>query len=191
MKSTIKILILLLITFAIFSFTSRVIKEKEVKIKSSTISWKGYKVAGSHTGIIQLKSGVLKFDNNMLVGGEFEIDMSSIVCTDLSGEYKEKLEGHLKSDDFFGTEKHPTATLVYTNVQKKENNTYSVTANLTIKNKVHPVSFDMVVSKNNATASLKVDRTKYDIKYGSSSFFDNLKDKAIHDEFDVTVALQF
>ena len=73
--------------------------------------WKGYKVTGSHVGIITIKSGHLNFDKDILTGGSFEIDMSTITVTDLEGEYKGKLEGHLKSDDFFGVEKFPTATL--------------------------------------------------------------------------------
>ena len=132
MKNTVKTLALALIAFVTFSFTSNVLNEKEVKIQSSKINWKGYKVTGFHTGTINLKSGVLKFDNNNLISGEFEIDMTSITCTDLSGEYKEKLEGHLKSDDFFSSEKYPTANLVFVNIQQKENNTYNVTGNLTI-----------------------------------------------------------
>ena len=77
---------------------------EDVKIKSSTINWLGSKVTGSHEGTVNLQSGFLKFDNNDLVGGEFVIDMTSIVCTDLSGKGKASIEGHLKSDDFFSVD---------------------------------------------------------------------------------------
>ncbi|HKL91475.1 MAG TPA: YceI family protein, partial [Allomuricauda sp.] len=87
---------------------------KEVKTSESTVTWKGYKVGGSHTGTISLESGALEFDGEKLVGGEFVVNMSSISATDLEGEYKDKLDGHLKSDDFFGTADHPTAKLVFT-----------------------------------------------------------------------------
>ena len=49
----------------------------------------------------------------------------------------------------------------------------------------------MQVSEDSATAKLKIDRTKFDIKYGSASFFDGLKDRAIYDEFDLNVNLKF
>jgi len=118
--------------------------------------------------------------------------MNSIVVTDLkAGEGKEKLEGHLKADDFFGTDKFATASIMFTKVTPKANGVYTVTANLKIKEKTNPVTFDITVKGNTATANLVVDRTKYDIKYGSGSFFDNLGDKAISDNFDLAVSLQF
>jgi len=118
--------------------------------------------------------------------------MNSLSCSDLkAGEGKEKLEGHLKSADFFGTDKYATSTLVFKTVASKGNNVYTVTADLTIKDKTNPVTFDLTVKGNTASAALKVDRTKYDIKYGSGSFFDNLGDKAIDNEFELKVALVF
>ena len=118
------------------------------------------------------------------------MDMSTLTVTDLDGEMKGKLEGHLKSDDFFSTDKHTTASFVITNVTGKNGN-YKVTGDLTIKGITKPNTFDMVVSGNTATADLKVDRTQYDIKFRSASFFENLKDKAIYDEFDLFVNLKF
>jgi polyisoprenoid-binding protein YceI len=117
--------------------------------------------------------------------------MTTLVSTDLEGEYKGKLEGHLKSDDFFGVEKYPTATLVFTDVKTSGKNAYDVTGDLTIKGKTNPVSFKISIYGSKATASIKVDRTKYDVKYGSASFFDGLKDKAIYDEFDLVSDLVF
>ena len=108
-----------------------------------------------------------------------------------AGKGKEKLEGHLKADDFFGTAKYGTAKLAFKTISKNKDNTYNVTADMTIKDVIAPVSFVMAVKGNTATTSLKVDRTKYGIKYGSGSFFDNLGDKAINDEFDLNVTLQF
>jgi polyisoprenoid-binding protein YceI len=118
------------------------------------------------------------------------MDMTSINTTDLEGDYKNKLDGHLKANDFFGVEKHPKATLVFTSVTKNETN-YSVVGDLTIKGITNKITFDLEISGNTATTSLKVDRTKYGIKYGSASFFDDLKDKAIYDEFDLKVSLKF
>ena len=107
------------------------------------------------------------------------------------GEYKGKLEGHLKSDDFFGVETHPTAKLVFTDVKASGKNSYEVTGDLTIKGITKPVTFDVSVYGSKATATMKVDRSLYDVKYGSGAFFDNLGDKTIYDEFDLVVDLEF
>ncbi len=186
-----KIVLAGLVAFVAFSFKGIDVEKKEVKTSESKIVWKGYKVTGSHEGTIVLKSGSLSFNEDKLIGGEFVMDMTSLNVTDLEGEYKGKLEGHLKSDDFFGIENHPSASLVFTDVKATGKNSYSVTGDLTIKGKTNPITFSISIYGNKATASLKVDRTKYDVKYGSASFFDGLKDKAIYDEFDLVTDLQF
>ncbi|WP_237274936.1 YceI family protein [Tenacibaculum ovolyticum] len=186
-KNTVLIAILAFITFSFTTINSK----KEIKIKNSNVVWKGYKVTGAHQGTIAIKSGHLNFNEDKLTGGEFTIDMSSISSTDLQGEYKGKLEGHLKSDDFFGVTKYPTASLVFKKVKSVSKNAYKITANITIKGKTEKVSFNFSVYGNKANASLKIDRTKFDVKYGSTSFFDGLKDKAIYDEFDLIVDLEF
>ena len=160
---------------------------KEVKAEESTVTWKAYKFGGSHTGTVTLKSG--EFDGDKLVGGEFVVNMASINTTDLEGEYKDKLDGHLSSDDFFSTAANPTSKLVFTKVKSTGKNSYEVTGDLTIKGITKPVTFDVSVYGNKATATLKVDRTKYDIKY-SSGIIGTAKDKLIYDEFDLVVDLQ-
>jgi len=117
--------------------------------------------------------------------------MSTINSTDLEGEYKGKLEGHLKSDDFFGVEKYPTASLIFKKVKSTGKNSYKVTGDITIKGQTETISFDLSVYGNKANASIKIDRTKFDVRYGSTSFFDGLKDKAIYDDFDLVVDLEF
>lgn len=192
MKNTIKNLaIVVLVAFTTLSFTKIANEKKEIKTDKSKVVWKGYKVTGSHEGTISIQSGFLTFNESKLVGGEVVIDMTTLGSTDLQGEYKGKLDGHLKSDDFFGVENHPTATLVFTNVTASGKNSYNVTGNLTIKGKTNPITFAISIYGNKATASLKVDRTKYDVRYGSTSFFDDLKDKAIYDEFDLVSDLEF
>jgi polyisoprenoid-binding protein YceI len=109
----------------------------------------------------------------------------------MEGEYKTKLEGHLKSDDFFGVEKYPTAKLIFKDVKSTGKNSYEVTGDLTIKDKTNTVTFDLSVYGNKATANVKIDRTKFDVRYGSTSFFDDLQDKAIYDEFDLVTDLEF
>ncbi len=175
-----------------FTGTNGIAQTKAVDAKKSTINWVGKKVTGSHEGTVNLKDGSFFMKGNKIIRGKFTVDMSSIEVTDLkAGEGKEELEGHLKADDFFGTEKFPTASLNFKSVKPKANNVYEVVADMTIKGITKPVSFDLTVKGNTATAKVTVDRTKYDIKYGSGSFFDNLGDKAISDNFDLTVALQF
>ena len=162
-----------------------------VAIKSSTVVWKGYKVAGSHEGTIDLKSGSLAFDGDKLTGGAFVLDMNSLSSTDLSGEYKGKLEGHLKSDDFFGVAKYPTAALKITKVKKTGKNAYKIIGDLTIKGITKTVKFPASIYGKKATGTLKIDRTDFNVQYGSGSFFDNLKDNLIYDELDLVVDLEF
>ncbi len=188
-KNIFKPALLLVLALSIVSFTT--ISEKKVKIEDSEIGWKAYKVTGSHEGTIKLSEGVLIFEDDKLTGGNFTMDMTTINVTDLeAGSGKEKLEGHLNSDDFFGTENYKTATFKITNVAGTSGK-YSVTGDLTIKGKTESKTFDMMVDDSAASATIKIDRTKFGIRYGSASFFDDLKDKAIYDEFDLNVNLKF
>lgn len=166
-------------------------EKKEVNASSSTLTWKGYKVTGSHTGTIGIQSGHLEFDGDKLIGGEFVVNMTSLVSTDLSGGGKAKLEGHLKSDDFFGVEKFPTAKLVFKKVKADGKNAYEVTGDLTIKGITKSVTFEVAVFGSKATADLTIDRSKFDVRYGSGSFFDNLGDKTIYDDFKIVADLEF
>lgn len=192
MKNTIKsIALILLVTFVSFSFSTLHEEKKDIKIADSKVVWKGYKVGGSHEGNIAIKSGFLTFDEAALVGGSFVMDMTTISSTDLTGGSKKKLEGHLKSDDFFGVEKFPTATLNFTSAKATGKNSYQVTGNITIKGKTETVSLIVSVYGSKANVSLKIDRTKFDVRYGSTSFFDGLKNKAIYDEFDIIADLEF
>ncbi len=179
------------IGFGASAFTKPNKEKKEINTTDSQIIWKGYKVTGSHAGTLSLKEGYLEFEAGKLTGGNFVVDMTTLAVTDLSGAYKGKLEGHLKSGDFFGVEEHQTATLVFTEVKPKGKNSYTITGNLTIKGKTNPITFDFSVYGSKATAGLKVDRSLYDVKYGSGSFFENLGDKTIYDEFDLVVDLVF
>jgi len=175
----------------VLSTVSLIAQTKKVDATKSTINWLAKKVTGQHNGTINLKDGALVFKGKKLVGGTFSVDMTSINDLDLTGDYKGKLEGHLKSDDFFGTEKFPTSTLVFKTIAAKSKDNYTVTADLTIKGITNPVTFDIAVTENSATANLKIDRTKYDIKFRSTNFFENLGDKAIYDDFELNVVLKF
>lgn len=161
----------------------------------SNVQWTGYKVTGQHNGVVNLKSGTLEYnDQGFFAGGSFEIDMTTIKCLDLTGEPAGKLEGHLKSDDFFGVAKFPTAKFVATKVVSKgKPGEYKIIGNLTIKEKTKEIKFDAKLTEVSggvsAIADIKIDRSDFDIRYGSGSFFDGLGDKTIYDEFDLKVKL--
>lgn len=175
----------------VFSVATATAQTKKIDASKSTIKWVGKKVTGQHNGTVDFKDGAVVLQGNKLVGGTFTVDMTSLTSTDLQGEYQGKLNGHLKSEDFFGTEKYPTATLVIKKIGTKSANIYSAVADLTIKGITNPVTFDMTVNGNTATTTFKVDRTKYDIKYNSASIFSAIGDKAISDDFELAIALKF
>lgn len=161
----------------------------------STLKWHGEKVTGKHDGTVKLGAGTVIIEGNTLKGGTIEVDMTTIDNTDLQGEYHDKLVGHLKSDDFFAVEKHPKAVLTIKKVEpikdKKGAENMNITADLTIKGITQPITFPAIVAitKNEvvANADVNIDRTKYDIRYGSKSFFENIGDKAIDNNFNIKV----
>jgi polyisoprenoid-binding protein YceI len=188
MKNLKSIALALVVVLSTLSVTAQT---KKVDATKSSISWIAKKVTGQHNGTVNLKSGALVFKGKKLTGGTFLVDMSSLTATDLQGEWQGKLNGHLKSEDFFGTEKFPTAALVFKKVSVKAPNVYTVTGDLTIKGITNPITFDLATTANSAATSLKIDRTKYDIKYNSASIFSSIGDKAIADDFELAVALTF
>ncbi|MEJ2053530.1 MAG: YceI family protein [Calditrichaceae bacterium] len=164
----------------------------------STLEWEGRKVTGAHNGTIDLKNGRLLFENGRLKGGDFIIDMTTIVNLDLEDEgYNQKLVNHLKSDDFFAVETYPYAKFKITDVKNfMDSNTeanYLVIGDLTIKGITKSIEFpanvifeDDVVNTN---ANLEIDRSKFNVRYGSGSFFKGLGDKMIYDDFTIKVLL--
>jgi polyisoprenoid-binding protein YceI len=188
MKKIVNILLIATIVFPAFASTTPI--KNKVPITESTIIWKGKKVIGSsHNGTIDLKQGYFEFKDDVLVGGHFEIDMTSISNDDLEGEYKAKLEGHLKSDDFFGVEQFPTASFKISEV-KKSDDSFNITGDMTIKGITNVVSFDLIMKGNTSTAIIEIDRSKFDVRYGSGSFFDNLGDKTISDSIELNITLK-
>ena len=185
---------LFLALVAVFTASSFMVINFNVDTTNSVIVWTGYKVTGKHTGTVKVKNGNLAYDNGVLTGGSFDIDMTSINCTDLEGEWADKLVGHLKSADFFGTEAHPTAKFVITRaIPQDSKGNYKILGKMTIKETTGDVKFLATVTEANgvitATGKMTVDRSEYNVKYGSGSFFDGLGDKTIYDEFDLQVAL--
>lgn len=164
--------------------------KKEIKVKESSITWVGKKVTGQHSGTIQLKEGTLIMDGDQLTGGTFVIDMTTIEVTDLeAGKGKEKLEGHLNSDDFFGVDNYATATYTIDSAVKN-GDTYVVDGILTIKGKSIPHQIDLKKMGDTLTTSIEIDRTKYGIVYKSGSIFDGLKDAAINDDFELAISMK-
>ena len=186
---------LAIVAFFGFGFTPNNVGEgTSIDTEKSVITWKGYKVTGEHSGSLKVKSGDLVFTDGKLTGGNFVIDMASITVTDLKGGMANKLAGHLKSPDFFGTEKFPTAKFDITKVVSRgKAGEYKIIGNLTIKESTKEIKFNAVINETNgeksATADITLDRTDYDVRYGSGSFFDGLGDKTIYDEFDLSVSL--
>ena len=185
---TIKILAIFLFAFTCLAFTKNT--TKKVDIEKSVVKWVGYKFTGQHEGTISIKEGELNFENKILTGGTFTMDMGSINTTDLEGGSKNRLDGHLKDEDFFDVDKYKTATMVFKEIKPSDND-YSIKADLTIKGITNEILFNMSVSETSATANLKIDRTQFNITYKSATFTNILKDKAIYDEFDLSVKLSF
>jgi len=163
-------------------------------LTNSKITWIGKKITGEHNGTIALASGDFVVDKDVLSKAKFEIDMNSIKDLDLTDEgYKAKLEGHLKSDDFFGVEKFPKATFVIDKATKILKGITTIKGKLTIKGVTQTIEFKSVISNTpdgyKIWANVTVDRTKFGLKYGSGSFFDNLGDKTIYDEFYLSLNL--
>ncbi len=189
-----KLIIAALSVLALTAFTTNAPVKYSVDTTSSTLVWTASKVTGTHTGNITVSEGKLDYADGELKGGEFTIDMTSITCTDIEdAETNGKLIGHLKSADFFSVADNATSSFKITKVEKVKKNEFKVTGDLTIKGITNSLSFPATVKEKGgnveATAKIKVDRTKYDIKYGSGSFFDGLGDKVIYDEFELDLKL--
>jgi len=181
---------LLLFALSALLFTNAIAQNKlNADTETTKLLWLGEKVTGQHTGTINLKSGWLNWQDNKIVSGEFVIDMASLK----DSEANERLEGHLKSDDFFGTEKFPTAKLVITGSTPFDKGSGVVKGTLTIKDVTNPIEFKSTMQKKEDGvwffSNIIIDRTKYNVRYGSGSFVDNLGDKTIYDEFKLKVNL--
>ena len=181
---------LVLSFFTIVSFSQKTV---EVNTDASNLTWVGSKLTSSHKGEINLKSGALEIKDGKLVGGRFIIDMTSITCTDLKPqEGGDKLVKHLKAEDFFGVDKPPESHLKITKAVSVNKEDYKIIADLTIKEITHSITFSANVRIDNdaflAKSIIKFDRTKWDIKYKSSSFFD-VGDKMILDEIELQLFL--
>jgi len=172
------------IILGLFTLAALSTQAADLDLSKSEISWVGKKavVDSKHLGNVKMKSGSLEMKDGKLTGGEVVVDMNTINTTDLEGKWKTKLEGHLKNDDFFKVDKYPTATFKATSVKAQGKDNYKVTGDMKILNKTNSVDIVLTQKGKSFTGDLTIDRTKWDLKYGSGSFFDDLGDKAIADE---------
>jgi len=181
---------------AIFAVTQLTAQKKYIADPAATkIKWHGEKIVGSkHDGTIALKEGWLASDGKSITGGEFVVDMSTIKNEDIKDAgSRAKLEGHLKSADFFGVDKYPLSKLVLAGGSQITGGKATLRGSLTIKEATHPVEFTVVESKVGDvltyTATITFDRSLYDVRFGSGKFFSNLGDNAIRDEIKLEVSL--
>jgi len=157
----------------------------------SIIVWTGREVTTSkHFGNIYFASGQFEIKSGLISSGEFVVDMTTIDNQDLPEERRARLEAHLKSDDFFSVESHPTALLSILSSESLADGKWLVSGELTIKTFTHPVEFEMLNSNDGWKANLVFDRSKYEVKFRSGTFFENLGDKLIYDDIELAINLK-
>jgi polyisoprenoid-binding protein YceI len=165
----------------------------DLNLEESKIIWLGKKeiVDSKHGGFVKFKSGSLEMKDGKLVSGTVVVDMDSIQTTDekLSPEWKQKLVGHLKNEDFFKVAEYPTSTFTTTSVKAEGKDKYKVTGKLKMLKAENSVDVVLTQKGKEFTGSLTIDRTKWDLRYGSNSFFDKLGDKAISNEITLELKL--
>ena len=187
-------------TFACNTTTKKEEKKSDVAVQDTAISfnlensnikWIGTELTSkTHYGSLKLTQADLVIVDSKITSGEFTVDMTSLSVDDLEGKSKERLEGHLSSDDFFSIEKFQTASLKILDSNRLENGSFNVNGELTIKDITHPIEFTITkIGDNNYNANLTFDRSKYDVKFRSGTFFENLGDKLILDEINLDVNL--
>tara|TARA_B110000046_G_scaffold108222_1_gene115590 strand:+ start:44298 stop:44891 length:594 start_codon:yes stop_codon:yes gene_type:complete len=179
-----------LLALAFTAITSIAQENYKVNTEISSVEWIGRKVTGQHNGVIELKNGSYVFENNLITKGEFIIDMQSIKINDIEDKgQNEKLRNHLISPDFFAVKKHSTGKLTILKSEKIDAERLRVFADFEIKVISKRIEFEVVLLKDGtnmvAVGEVDINRTEYDIRYGSGSFFDNLGDKAIKDHFTI------
>ncbi len=161
-----------------------------IETTQSQITWTGREVSThSHYGTLDFVSGTFEISNGSIVNGQFIVDMTSINNQDMEGDSKARLEGHLKSDDFFSVESYPTAAISINSSELISDGKWNVSADLSIKGFTHPVNFEMISSEDGWSANLVFDRSKYDVRFRSGSFFENLGDKLIYDDIELSINL--
>ena len=175
----------------------------KVNTAASKVLWEGYKPTGTHSGTVNVSEGAVDVVDGKVSAGSFMLDMTSISVLDLAGDEKAKLESHLKgmedknTDDFFNVSTYPTGKFEITKVVDLPNDpdaNQMIYGNLTLKDQTHPIGFKAKTTVAGkavtvSTPKFNINRTKWNIKYGSKTIFDNLGDKFINDEIGLTITL--
>ena len=162
-----------------------------INTDQSLIVWTGREVTTSkHFGNIYFASGQFEVKDGLISSGEFVVDMTTIDNQDLPEERRPRLEAHLKSDDFFSVESHPTALLSILSSESVAEGKWLVSGELTIKTFTYPIEFEMLNSNDGWKANLVFDRSKYEVKFRSGTFFENLGDKLIYDDIELAINLK-
>jgi polyisoprenoid-binding protein YceI len=187
-----------LMTAAAFANNKPMTETFKIDSSATKVGWLGKKVTGQHNGNISVKNGALTFTGDAMTAGEIIVDMKTITVTDIPTDTKEnketnaKLVGHLSNADFFDSAKHPESKLVIKSSEKTDKG-LKVKADLTMLGKTKPIEFLATITKSDkevkAKSDIVIDRTQWDLKYGSGSFFKGLGDKAINNEFTLSIDL--
>ncbi len=168
----------------------------EADLAASNIEWEGAKPTATHHGTVNLLSGELELLDGAIIGGKFTIDMNSIKDTDIKdADDNAKLVGHLKSPDFFDVEKYPTAVFQITSVESLSGNAdanHTIFGNLTMKDVTKSIAFPAMVTMDDLSVTATsppfvIDRTQWNVEYGSKTLFKNLKDKFINDDMSLRI----
>lgn len=168
--------------------------EYQIDKTKSVVRWIGRTPVKFHDGTIDIQEGNFSVDDNGILNGNIIIDMESINCTDLSGGGKKSLEEHLMNDDFFSVNKFKTSKINISSEMKPNNGLIDFKGNLEIKNISNPISFKSSINKTpegkyTASSKLTFDRSMYNVKYKSKSFFDDLGDKFINDDIEIELEI--
>lgn len=169
-----------------------------VDTQASSIHWVGTKPGGSHHGTIAIKDGSVAINGTEVASGSFNIDMNAIVDEDLTDQkMNEMLVTHLKSADFFDVEKYPASSFAITKVEAVTGNdsiTHRISGNLKMKDVEKNITFDAKITKEGeaykaVTVPFTIDRTQWNVQYGSKSIFADLKDKFIDDNIELQITI--
>ena len=188
----------LMIFFVAFLFSSQAFAgdKYNIVVEKSMLEWSAKKVAGAHNGTVDIKSGHVVLDGENVTDGNFEIDMNTIVDLDIENEgMNNKLVGHLKSDDFFAVVKFPVSNFKIASVTKADGHNHTIKGDLTIKGITHEIEFPATIHKTDngyhVSAEFDIDRSKWDVRFRSAKFFQNLGDKLIYDDINYKLDLVF
>ena len=186
----------ILIIAPLLSYHGRAVEEGKYVVdkKESVVTWKGsmqFVPQNAHVGYAYIFAGNLMVEKGQLVGGTVVVDMNTIADKDHGSD--NDLVNHLKSPDFFDVKKFPLSTFTITTVAPANGENVNVTGNLTIKGITHVVTFPAKIEVNtgviNATGKVIIDRTKWDVRYNSGKFFDNLADETISDNIELDLKI--